>query len=313
MFEDDNVTEESLTSTDEEIVESSPTEAPSDVTLAQILEKNLNSEEEAPSASEEKQDQTETKEEEKSEFTDEELNQLHEKTRKRVTDLVSRVSELTTNLSSFEKEATEYRNIKNFLAENNVSGEEANEAFQVLALIRNDPQRALEMLNPLVEQLRASAGEVLPDDLYQQVEAGYITPEYAKELSILRARENLTASQQQQKTEQERNASLQNYIATWEQNWSASDPEYKLKLGEVQEQIELALSRMVRNNSLPKTNQEINELLEKAKRTVDDRYKKFKPPVKPIGHVPSSSSNLKNKNVSEATDSVSAILEALSN
>lgn len=96
-------------------------------------------------------------------------------------------------------------------------------ALDVLQLINSNPAKALEQLTPIVEHLKQVQGEALPQDLAEAVAEGVLDPKYAKELSMLRLKQNMTAKQLEQ---QQQNVATQAQKAVLAA-WSAWDMEHR--------------------------------------------------------------------------------------
>ena len=136
---------------------------------------------------------------------------------------------------------------------------------------------------------------MLPDDLREQVNAGYITEEHARELSQHRAR---TAHQQVKAADQEQRSQrtqvetqkktvqgIEQAITAWESKWASTDPDYQKKQRKVQEQIEISLSRAQRANKLPKTAEEAVKLADECRKRVEAEYAQFSPAKREVRHV----------------------------
>lgn len=198
-----------------------------------------------------------------------------------------KVTQLTAQVEQANVEAGYYRNFVNYLDENRLSQDDANNLFYIGALMRNDPVKALEVLTPYYNQLLQMTGSVLPPDLQQQVSQGYITKEAALELSRHRAsgqtnqviqRERETYQQQQDAQRQQKNiASMQTAVAEWEKQWSSSDPDYAKKKDRVLDRVELLLVRAHKNGTTPKTVEEAIKLANQAKSEIEADFKQLKP------------------------------------
>lgn len=245
-------------------------------------------------------------------FTPEERGQLKKATAERFDKLKGLYREskeqntaLTTQLEQANVEAGHYRKFVDFLDENRISQDEANELFNIGALMKNDPVKALLAITPYYNDLLHLTGNVLPADLQQQVTQGYITKDKALELSRLRATgQTMTAINAERNThQQQRNAtrqqgehvaSVQSAIVDWEKQWSSSDPDYAKKKDRVLDRVELLLVRAQRNGTLPKTTDEAVKLANQAKTEVEADLKKLNPQRKQVRTVDggSSSSNV---------------------
>lgn len=102
-----------------------------------------------------------------------------------------------------------------------------------------DPSAAWKLLEPMVEKIRAAAGEILPADLAKEVTDGVTTEERALEIARARAAEKArsdnakrhtertarTTEQTQGEREQQRADLMVGSVHKWEQAWMAKDPD----------------------------------------------------------------------------------------
>ena len=315
----------STSDTDQDTADSSdPNPADKDPSTFDVVMKALDQdgEEEAGGSSEEdpskKADADKTAKGDKEEdddfkdFTPEERAQMKKATTERFDKLKGlyreskeKVTQITAQLEQATVEAGYYRKFVGFLDENRISQEEANELFNIGALMKNDPMKALELITPYYNDLLHITGNVLPPDLQEQVKQGYITKDKALELSRLRVggqtkqtiEQERTTYQQQRDADRQRNeqvSTMQGAISEWERNWSSSDPDYAKKKDRVLDRVELLLVRAQKNGTLPKTTDEAIRLANQAKTEVEADLKKLVPQRKQVRTVDggSSASNL---------------------
>lgn len=241
-------------------------------------------------------------------FTPEERKQLKKATAERFDKLKGlyhtakeTVTTLSSQLEQANVEAGYYRKFVGFLDENRISQEEANELFNIGAMMKNDPVKALELITPYYNDLLHITGNILPADLQQQVKQGYITKDRALELSRLRAtgqtyqaiNEERSTYQQQRDTHRQRSeqvATMQSAISDWEKQWSSSDPDYAKKKDRVLDRVELLLVRAQKNGVLPKTTDEAIKLANQAKTEVEADLKRLNPQRKQVVTVDGGSS-----------------------
>ena len=236
---------------------------------------------------EKSEDEPEDKADNSDEPSEEELKAWKPKTKKRFESLQTKYREEKSLREKAENDAGQYRQFTSFLEENRLSGEEANKLFHIGALMKNDPVKALEAITPYYEELLQTTGNVLPAELQQQVDQGYLTKANALELSRRRATENTNKAIVQEKTQYQQQQdltrqnqqfnSMQNALANWENQWSTSDPDYNTKKDRVLERVELALARASRTNSLPQTVEQITQLAENAKKEVETDIRQYRP------------------------------------
>lgn len=187
-----------------------------------------------------------------------------------------RFKEVIDQRNKYREGAEQYEQITGFLAQNNLSAEEAAQGFQIMALMKNDPAAALEALNPFVQQLGVQSGITMPGDIRSKVEDGYLDEDAGRELSRLRAeaarerqmREQMQGQQQQQQAQ----AQLHNLAATvtdWEERTRASDPDYDLKQDEIDDRVRV----LVTERGRPQTPEQAIAMAKEAYDSVNERYK----------------------------------------
>jgi len=226
-----------------------------------------------------------------------ELKAWKPKTRERFEKLQAKYRDASERLEKAETEAGLYRQFTDFLDTNGVTQDEANELFNIGALMKNNPFKALELITPYYNGLLEVTGNILPPDLVQQVKAGYMTQAAAVEVSRARAQGRvLPAVQQQTQQRQEVRQQGQNHaamtgaIATWEQKWSKTDPDYNVKKDRVLDRLELTLARAARTKTLPKTAEQAVALAEKVRKEVETELRQNRP-RKPVSTVDGGNAN----------------------
>lgn len=255
------------------------------------------SEEDKSKEKEESKDESESKEDSE-EMTEEEekawKEQLNAKTRARFEQLQARYREAKDSLEKAETDAGFKAQFDQFLTNNNMSMEEANTLFDIGALMKSDPRKALEAITPYYNQLLQMTGEVLTPDLQEQVKHGYMTEQAALELSRQRAnnrnyetRQQQQFDQQQQQEVQQQNQlqhDIQAALADLEDSWKKSDPDYNMKSTKVQDRVKLMWYEASRNGQMPRTVDQAVRMAEKAKKEVENDLRQFiqKKPVTPV-------------------------------
>jgi hypothetical protein len=177
--------------------------------------------------------------------TDEELEQGIEKlsagAQKRIKTLSRRLKDANTRLAEVEGElkprADLWDRLSNYTRSNNLEGSEVQQGLQIMALMKNNPVKALEMLQPHLDMLNAFVGNILPADLKQQVDAGELTEAHARTIVATRneARRTADAAQRDREVQEQRNEQqAANEIArdmtaalnTYEGELRAANPDY---------------------------------------------------------------------------------------
>lgn len=162
-----------------------------------------------------------------------------------------RFQEVLGKLKSAETDAQRYRNVQNFIDQNNLDAQEAAEALTVAGLIKTNPAEAWRRLRPTVEAVLRAAGEVLPDDLLQRVQNGEMSQEAALDVSRSRAQvAGIQANQtfQQQRAERQRQqdeakqqetavAERMDAAQSWEDDRRDKDPNFDAKLPDIMTEV----------------------------------------------------------------------------
>ena len=248
-----------------------------------------------------------------------ELKAWKPKTRERFEKLQAKYRDEKNRADAAETDAGNYRKFVEYLDTNGIDQEEANKLFHIGALMKNDPFEALRQITPYYHDLLEITGQILPPDLQAQVKQGHMTQAAALELSQRRAHGRIqptiaqeqTERQKQRDTRQQGNnaAAMQNAIATWENDWAKSDPDYGVKKDRVLDRLELTLARAARSNTLPKTVQEAVTLANKVRKEVETELRKSQPQRKPVNTVDGGNANSSHK--PEAKDTRDVIRRTL--
>lgn len=192
-----------------------------------------------------------------------------------------RFQALITERNGFKQAAERYGHLTQFLDENAISGEEAAQALNWSALRKSDPETLWQEMRPFVQTLLAELGEILPPDLRQQVSAGAMTPDVAKQLAKARAqtgiaRNQMTFREQQAARQAEKQAMQQTQerlnavigaARDWEQAQRGRDPEFHRLYEEIEKEVLFQHSRGKR----PDTPEGVKKQLDEALRTVKGR------------------------------------------
>lgn len=155
-----------------------------------------------------------------------------------------RIRELVEEKKTFEADATRYRNVETFLRDNGLAPDEAADGLQLMALAKTNPVEAWERLKPWVEKVAVAAGVIMPSDLQQQVQQGYMTRDTALELSKTRAKLGAVEAQRQFEQQRAHEQAAVNYqqsiigaATNWEQDRRVKDPNFDAKLPALQREI----------------------------------------------------------------------------
>lgn len=159
---------------------------------------------------------------------------------KRWQEVKSQRDEYRKQAEAFKPDAEQYQKITNFMTERNLTPDEVGQGFQVMDLIKNNPEAALTYLEGAVGVLRQSLGKDIPDDLADAVDRGEISEQHARELSEARAlsrnaQEANQATQRRFQETQQRQAMTQvgqamaSAVSGWEQQVRKTDPDFSKK------------------------------------------------------------------------------------
>lgn len=174
------------------------------------------------------------------ELTEEEVKQLpfHEHPRwKQIyterNDLRTENTTLRTENEGLVTAAESLGGIQGFLEQNRLSGDDFDRGLTLMAQVRNDPDKALEFLVPLVQSLQERTGKALPADLQKEVDELTMPQERALELARLRRETgDRQVADEKKRTDDavaSRRAGLDRAaaaVSVVERGWMASDPDY---------------------------------------------------------------------------------------
>ena len=167
-----------------------------------------------------------------------------------------RFKKLITERNQYKEDATQYGKITGFLDQNNVTAEEAAQGLQIMALMKQDPAKALEALQPYVQSLSEVTGATMPDDIQARVNDGYLDEDAGKELARSRgevARERQMREQVEQRQFQQEQAQsvgqVVSAVTDWETRTRQSDPDYELKQDEMDDRVKVLVAEKGRPQS----------------------------------------------------------------
>ena len=190
-----------------------------------------------------------------------------------------RFQALLGELKTTREDAGRYKNVENYIAAQNLNGDEAADLLRIGGLIKTDPAKAWAEIKPTVQKLLIAAGEVLPDDLKAQVQSGEINRAAAMEISRHRAQNQTLVAQQslgQQRAEAERLSSARQAnlgaVSAWETERRARDPNFEAKMPQIEREIAWRHAR----GDKPTTPEGIKAQLQEAYTAVSAS---FAPPV----------------------------------
>jgi len=149
-------------------------------------------------------------------------------------------------VKELEPLAKDHQSVIEFCKAKGISGQDYQQALEIAAMLKTDPQAAYEKLAPVVDGLRALRGDTLPKDLADELVSvqsdlkdGIISEETAKryesrlrEVAKLRAQHTLSGEQskvtEQQQRERAVGAAVQ-AVTEWQQAKQKADLDYRPK------------------------------------------------------------------------------------
>ncbi|HEY5960953.1 MAG TPA: hypothetical protein VIV60_30565 [Polyangiaceae bacterium] len=116
-----------------------------------------------------------------------------------------------------------------FMQQNGITPEQLRDTHETLALINTDPAKALERLQPLIQQLQRFNGEALPEDLQKSVENGELSLEHARRIAVAESKHKFTEQRGKQEHVTQTARAIHGALSNWEQQKLQSDPDYARK------------------------------------------------------------------------------------
>lgn len=191
-----------------------------------------------------------------------------------------RFKKLVAQRNEYRAGHEQYQKIQGYLVENGLTGSEAAEGFEVMALLKRDPAAAWAKLKPIVQNLLVATGSVLPDDLKSRVQRGEITRDAAMEMSQLRAgKQTLTQQQEFERQRQTQMAAHQAQqavraeVGNWEMAARSRDPDFDAKYDVIEGQV----LRLQRTEGAPRTAAEAKAQLDRAYQAANQVFASSQP------------------------------------
>jgi hypothetical protein len=191
-----------------------------------------------------------------------------------------RFKKLIAQRNEYRAGHEQFQKVQNYLVENGLSGEEAADGFEIMALLKRDPVKAWERLKPIVQNLLVVTGSVLPDDLKARVQRGELTRDAAMEMSRLRAgQQTMTQQQEFERQRAEQMAQMQAIntvkaeVGSWEMAQRAKDPDFDAKYDVIEGQV----LRLQRTEGMPRTPAEAKAQLDRAYQAANTLFASQKP------------------------------------
>ena len=196
-----------------------------------------------------------------------------------------RFQELIAEKNELKPLADNYVQITNYLAENNISSDEAAEGFQIMALIKNNPVEARKALQPWIDELDLHAGNRFPSDIQEKIDQGYIDEASAADMTRMRmaaevaeGKRQMTEDQLAQAQQAQHVNSLAEVVTEWENGKLETDPDYELKQEEMDDRVKALISEF----GQPQDADQAIQLVEAAYETVNARFAARRPQKKAV-------------------------------
>jgi hypothetical protein len=189
--------------------------------------------------------------------------------------------------------------ITNYMRENDIPMQDVDVILQLSGLLRHGNfEGFLEGVKPYVDLALQVTGKVLPPDLQQKVNQGYVSREVARELAQRRAQIQVTqhqANMDQERQQREQAAQRQraiqfnagvirNAVIQWEDATKANDPDYGLKADVVRRTAQA----LIQQYGPPKSPEQAVEYVKAAYAEANTVAQRFRPPKPATSRVPSS-------------------------
>jgi hypothetical protein len=193
-----------------------------------------------------------------------------------------------TKLKEVEPLAEAHRSVMEFCQTNNITQEQFQEGMQMLKLLNTDPIAAKAALEPIWKSLTGLSGDVLPEDLQQEVADGLISEARAKEIAKYRgqskvqeAQGKLAQGRQQQTQQAQFQNELNRTLGTWATEKAKVDPKFVPKTDPktADGKFEFVADRFYRlmSSNPPKTVADAVKLVEQAYADVSTSFTSFAP------------------------------------
>jgi hypothetical protein len=225
-----------------------------------------------------------------------------------------RFKQLLRQRDGYKAEAGEYKKITAFMEENQLTGQEAAEGFQIMAAMKSDPAKAWELLKPHVQAVLTAAGEVLPPELEQRVQAGELSREAALNWSRDRARVGSYEAQQaqlQQRMQREAVAQRASAVRDAAEQWQRGRQERDPRFGDKVELLQREVAFLQATEGRPDTPDGVRAQLQKAYGAVSSRMTVPAAPAQPapVAKRPVTGSSVSSANARPEPQSTLDIIE----
>lgn len=136
---------------------------------------------------------------------------------------------LKAQSEGFESGYKAMSSLRDYMQSNSIGQDEFNNALAIMSEMKRNPSRALELLQPTLEQLYSAVGAILPPDLQKEVDEGIISEQRARELATARDHNKRFEDAQKKAQADARQDAIdrvESAVAEWDKRWKSSDPDY---------------------------------------------------------------------------------------
>lgn len=155
-----------------------------------------------------------------------------------------RWKEIMAERDALKQRAKHYDEISEYMRANGLTNAELAQGFEVMALMKNDPIKAKDVLVSHIDRISEFTGDILPRDIQYKLDIGEIDEDSAKELAKYRAKNEYTSravaeNQANQIAQQEQMHQKMMYdaVVNWEGLIASRDPEYRNKQALVTDRV----------------------------------------------------------------------------
>jgi hypothetical protein len=285
-------TEVEATEPDVNAAEPSAAEGVETRTTLDVVQAALGGDEESPAsdvgieATDESEDESkdEAKDDLDGDPTEEETSQYTPNAQRRIRQLVDVKNTLQAEVDALKPQAQSLEQITSFMDASDLAPAEVKQGFEIMALMKNEPRKALEVLAPLVQELARIAGYTVPEDMQEKVRQGYVSEADARRIAQAEAetkfvRERTERDQQRARETQERQAAqarigdVVKAADDWHERQATNDPDWKLKQDRVNQLVELR----VRQSGYPTDGKAMVALADSVLKDVNAEIKRLQP------------------------------------
>ena len=186
-----------------------------------------------------------------------------------------RWQELKRERDTFRQGHEQFEQIQGYMRSNSLDAQEVATGFEIMALMRRDPEAAYQKLQPYLQQLEMVTGRKLPEDLQKRVEDGVADEQTAREAALLRVETQRRNAEQQaaqqtqaQQTQAHQIQTIQSAVGVVERELQSGDPDYARKQPFVMDRV-----RALILEKQPRTPEEATAIVRQAHTEISDRLK----------------------------------------